>query len=199
MSLRWYLIPFLLLAGLAQAKTPGELVATHSKAVVDTLVEKRAEFRADQSKLHAFVRAELAAVFDREYSARLVLARHARSATDAQIAAFADALTDNLLQRYGSALLDVDGNLEVKIKAESPLRDGTMMRVNSEIVRPNGPAVPIDYLFRQTAGGRRAFGGIVQGASYVQTYRNQFDSLLRSESLDSVTRKLAEGSLRAGE
>lgn len=199
MTLRAILPLFLLLAGFAQAKTPGELVATHSKAVVATLVEKRAEFRADNAKLHAYVRGELTQVFDRDYSARLVLARHARSASEAQIAAFADALTDNLLQRYGSALLDVDGNLEVKILAETPLREGAMMRVNSQIVRPSGAPVPIDYLFRKTDAGWRAFDVIVEGVSYVQTYRSQFDSLLRTESLDSVTRRLAEGTLRAGE
>jgi phospholipid transport system substrate-binding protein len=167
--------------------------------VVQTLVSKREEFRADRSKLNAYVRSELDVIFDREYSARLVLARHARSASDEQIVAFADALTNNLLQRYGEALLDVTGELDMKIRAETPLRDGKMMRVNSEIVRPGAASVPIDYLFRNTEDGWRVFDVIVEGVSYVQTYRSQFDALLRTDSLDAVTKRLAEGSLRAGE
>lgn len=192
----------LLLTALAtpvHAQTPSEIILTRSKAVVDTLVAKRDAFRADRASLHAYVRSELDTVFDREYSARLVLARHARTATDAQIIAFADALTTNLLQRYGEALLDVEGTLDVKIRAETPLRDGKLMRVNSEIVRPGGAAVPIDYLFRDGEGGWKVFDVIVEGVSYVQTYRGQFDALLRTDSLDAVTRQLAEGSLRAGE
>lgn len=193
------LLPLALVAGARAADSPGALVEARSKAVVTTLVEKRDAFRADRAALDGFVRGELETVFDREYSARLVLARHARAASDEQIAAFADALTDNLLHRYGAALLEVDGNLDVRIRAETPLRDGKMMRVNSEIVRPGAPSVPIDYLFRDTGEGWKVFDVIVEGVSYVQTYRTQFDSLLRTEKLDDVTRRLAEGSLRAGE
>lgn len=188
-------------AALAQdaAATPGKIIETRSKAVVTTLVERRDEFRADRAALDRYVRSELETIFDREYSARLVLARHARKATDAQILAFADALTNNLMQRYGEALLDVTGNLDVRIRAETPLRDGRMMRVNSEIIRPGQPSVPIDYLFLASGDGWKAFDVIVEGVSYVQTYRGQFDSLLRTESLDAVTQRLAEGSLRVSE
>lgn len=183
----------------ASAQTPGEIVLSRSKSVVDTLVANREEFRADRSKLDAFVLGELNTIFDSEYSARLVLARHSRTASEAQIAAFADALTKNLLQRYGSALLEVTGALNVQIKAETPLRDGTLMRVNSEIVRPGGAPVPIDYLFRKNGDAWKAFDVIVEGVSYVQTYRSQFDSLLRTDSLDAVTKRLAEGTVRVAE
>ncbi len=181
------------------ALSPSQIVLTRSKAVVDSLVANREVFRADRNKLNAFVLAELDTIFDSDYSARLVLARHSRTATDAQIAAFASALTRNLLQRYGSALLEVTGALDVQIRSETPLRDGKLMRVNSEIMRPGGAPVPIDYLFRDTGNGWKAFDVIVEGVSYVQTYRTQFDALLRTETLDAVTKRLAEGSLSAGE
>lgn len=181
------------------AQSPSQIVLTRSKAVVDTLVANREAFRADRSKLHAFVIAELDTIFDSDYSARLVLARHSRTASDAQIAAFASALTNNLLQRYGSAILEITGSLDVQIRSETPLRDGKLVRVNSEIMRPGGAPVPIDYLFRDTGNGWKAFDVIVEGVSYVQTYRTQFDALLRTDSLDAVTKRLASGSLRAGE
>lgn len=192
-----------LLAGLALSATaqdtPGALVEARTKAVVSTLAAQRAEFRADPAKLSAYVREQLETLFDREYSARLVLARHARSASEAQITAFADALTENLLRRYGDALLEVEGDLGVRIRAETPLRDGKMMRVNSEITRPGQPSVPIDYLFARSADGWRVFDVIVEGVSYVQTYRAQFDALLRTRTLDEVTRGLVEGTLSVDE
>ncbi|MGQ0800422.1 MAG: MlaC/ttg2D family ABC transporter substrate-binding protein [Pseudomarimonas sp.] len=181
------------------AQSPSQIVLTRSKAVVDSLVANREAFRADRSKLNAFVLGELDTIFDSDYSARLVLARHSRTASDAQIAAFSRALTTNLLQRYGSALLEVTGSLDVQIRSETPLRDGKLMRVNSEIMRPGGAPVPIDYLFRDTGHGWKAFDVIVEGVSYVQTYRTQFDALLRTETLDAVTQRLAAGTLRAGE
>ena len=180
------------------AGKPGELVEARSTAVLKTLTERRDEFRAEPAKLHAYVRDELSAIFDREYSARLVLGRHSRGIEAGKISAFADALTENLLKRYGDALLDVDPGVEVEVKAETPLRDGKIVRVSSEILRRSGPPVPVDYLFRETAEGWLAFDVIVEGVSYVQTYRSQFDELLRSESIDSLTTKLAAGAIQAG-
>lgn len=178
---------------------PAEVVEARSSAVLKTLTARRDEFRADPSRLHAYVREELTTIFDREYSARLVLGRHSRGVAEDKISAFADALTENLLKRYGDALIDVDPGTDVKVKAETPLRDGKIVRVSSEILRRSGPPVPVDYLFRETANGWLAFDVLVEGVSYVQTYRSQFDELLRTESIDSVTAKLAAGAIRAGE
>ena len=182
-------------SALASANSPGKLVEARSRAVLQALDERREEFKGDPAALHAFVRSELSAIFDREYSARLVLGRHSRGIDNGKISAFADALTENLLKRYGETLIDVDPGLEVAVKSETALRDGRIVRVSSEILRRSGPPVPVDYLFRETAEGWLAFDVIVEGVSYVQTYRSQFDELLRSESIDSLTSKLAAGTI----
>lgn len=183
----------------AHSMSPSELVQTRSSAVLQQLSSRREEFRGNPDALHSFVRGELREIFDREYSARLVLGRHSRTVEAAKISAFADALTENLLKRYGDALLDVDPGVEVKVKAETPLRDGKIVRVATEILRRAGAPVPVDYMFKQSAEGWLAFDVIVEGVSYVQTYRNQFDELLRTESIDEVTRKLEAGAIRAGD
>ena len=81
-------------ASLAQAAatTPGEIVKTRTDVLLKTLVEQRASFAADPNRLNEFVKTQLNAVMDREYSAQLVLGRHARGAKPEQITAFADAL-----------------------------------------------------------------------------------------------------------
>ena len=183
----------------AATGTPGELVETRSSAVLKALYERRDEFKQDPSELHAFVDAQLSGLFDREYSARLVLARHARGADAKDVSAFAEALTTNLLRRYGDALLDVDPGLKVSVKAETPLRDGKIIRVSTEILRRAGAAVPVDYLFHETADGWRAFDVIVEGVSYVQTYRNRFEQPLRTETIPQITARLASGAFNAEE
>lgn len=191
---------FALAGGVAIAATsPGDIVRKRTQSVLDTLVEKREEFRADPSRLNAFVKSELDAVMDREYSARLVLGRHARTASEEQIMAFAAALSDNLLRRYGSALLDFDPDVEVKVTSEAPLRDGKLMRVATQIQRRGNTPVPVDYMFRPDDGGEwKMFDVIVEGVSYVQTYRTQFDEQLRSQDLDQVIAKLRAGEIEAG-
>jgi phospholipid transport system substrate-binding protein len=179
----------------AGSESPSQMVKAHSEAILTTLDQRRAEFRRSPALLQAFIRTEMDLLFDRDYSARMVLGRHSREARPEQISAFGEALSNNLLNRYGSALLDIDPGVNVKIKAETPLQNGRTIRVATEIERRGGAPVPVDYLFRDTGNGWRAFDVIVEGVSYVQTYRNQFDELLRREQLDTLTTRLADGSL----
>lgn len=186
-------------AGLAHAIAgkPGEIVRATTAKVLGTLVDKRADFQANPETLNAFVKTELEAIMDREYSARLVLGRHARGVEPQKLTAFAEALTENLLRRYGKALLDFDPNVEVRVKSETPLQNGKLVRVASEIMRRGGSPVPVDYMFAKDADGEwKVFDVIVEGVSYVQTYRTQFDEQLRGQTLDQVTAGLQAGAIK---
>jgi phospholipid transport system substrate-binding protein len=183
-------------AGLAAASTrPSAIVQERTQIVLKSLVEQRAAFSADRAKLDAFVEGELDALFDREYSARLVLGRHSRSADPAKVSAFADALVKSLLNKYGAAMLDADANLDIRISGETELRGGQIVRVASEIHRRGGAPVKIDYLFRQVGEQWLVFDVIVEGVSYVQTFRTQFDERLRRQSLDEVIEGLNRGEI----
>lgn len=188
-------------SALALAADPGEIVETRTKAVLTSIVEQRADYKADPAKLTAFVKSQLDGIMDRTYSAQLVLGRHAKSASQQQITAFAEALTDSLLRRYATALIDIDPNVDVRIVSQTPLRNGELMRVSSEILRKGGAPVPVDYMFRpgKDGGEWKVFDVIIEGVSYVQTYRTQFDEQLRTQSLDDVIAKLRTGEIRAGE
>ena len=83
----------------------------------------------------------------------------------------------------------------MRIKGETPLREGAIVRVATEIDRPGGAPVLIDYLFRDTDAGWKVFDVIVEGISYVQTYRTQFAELLRRKSLAQVTAELRDGTI----
>lgn len=194
-------VAILALAGFAQAlaqngQRPRDIVQQRTDQVLKTIVERREEFRADNSALFDFIRSELDAVFDREYSARLVLARHSRSASPEQISAFAQALSDQLMRRYGGAILDFNPDIEVRVTGETELRGGVLVRVQTEIRPRDAEPVQLHYLFRRVGSDWLMFDVIVEGISYVQTYRGQFDELLRRQSLDQVTMQLREGSLR---
>lgn len=178
------------------ATAPGDMVLERTQAVLEAIATRRDEFRADPAALRGFVKSQLNDVMDRPYAAQLVLARHARGASAQQIQDFADALTDSLLRRYADALLDIDPGTEVKIAGTTPLRDGQMMRVASRILRHAGEPIQVDYMFRRKGEDWLVFDVIVEGISYVQTYRNQFDELLRTQSLDQVIADLRSGRIQ---
>lgn len=178
------------------AQSPGQLVIDNSQRVIRTLSQRRAEFQANPDALHSFIRSEFTQIFDRVYAARLVLGRNGRTASDGDVRAFADALAENLMHRYGNSLLQVDPGLNVKLKSETPLRDGTIIKVMSLIDRRSGAPVPVDYLFHRNAGQWQVFDVIVEGVSFVQTFRTQFDDELRSKTLAQITEDLRVGKLQ---
>ena len=182
----------------APQSSASKLVLDSSTRILTTLEKRRAEFRASPTALNAYVDSEFNRLFDREYAARLVLGLHGRGASDADVKLFADALADNLLARYGTALLDFDGQLKVRIKSETALPGGRGVKVSSEFLRASGEPVPVDYLMRNTGGQWKLFDVMIEGISYVQTFKNQFDAPLRTKSIAQVAADLRAGRLQAG-
>jgi phospholipid transport system substrate-binding protein len=177
--------------------SPSQLVLNNSQRVLSTLEKRRPEFRKNRAALRQFIDSEFNAMFDRDYAARLVLGRHARGASEADIKAFADALADNLMQRYGSSLLDFNTQLRVRVKSETALSQGRGVKVSSEFLRQGGEPIPVDYLMRKTPSSWKVFDVMVEGVSYVQTFRNQFDAELQRKSIKQVAEELRQGQLRA--
>lgn len=177
--------------------SPSQLVLDNSQRVLSTLENRRAEFTKDRTALRQFVSSEFSRMFDRDYAARQVLGRHARGADDADVKLFADALADNLMQRYGSSLLDFNTRLRVRVKSETALPRGLGVRVSSEMLRSGGEPIPVDYLMRQSGGTWKVFDVMVEGVSFVQTFRQQFDAELTHKSIKQVAADLRSGELQA--
>lgn len=181
----------------AKAGTPSQLVLTNSTRILTTLEARRGEFTKDRAALRAFVASEFDALFDRDYAARLVLGVHGRGASEADINVFADALADSLMQRYGSSLLDLNAKLKVRVKSETPLRNGAIVKVSSEYLRQGAEPVPVDYLMRKVGSQWKAFDVMVEGVSFVQTFRNQFDAPLKRKPIPQVAADIKAGRLQA--
>ena len=175
--------------------SPSELVLNNTRRVLETIEARRAEFAGDRAALQAFMIGEFENMFDRDYAARQVLGRHGRGASDEEVKAFGDALAQNLMRRYGSSLIDFNTRLQVRIKSETALPRGLGVKVSSELLRQGGEPIPVDYLLRRAGNGWRVFDVMVEGVSFVQTFRQQFDAELQRKSIAQVTRELRSGQL----
>jgi phospholipid transport system substrate-binding protein len=179
------------------AGSPSAMVLANSTRILSTLESRRAEFSKNRAALSTFITTEFNTVFDRDYAARLVLGTHGRGASDSDVGLFADALTGSLMQRYGSALLDFNTRLQVRIKSETPLRGGAIVKVSSEFLRQGGEPIPVDYLLRKNGAQWKVFDVMVEGVSFVQTFRNQFDTPLSQKSIPQVAADIKAGKLQA--
>ena len=177
--------------------SPSQLVLANSTRVLATLEARRAEFTRNRNALSKFVSGEFNQMFDRDYAGRLVLGVHGRGASAAEVKVFADALADNLMQRYGSSLLDFNTELKVRIKSETALRNGSVVKVSSEMLRQGGEPIPVDYLMRKVGSQWKVFDVMVEGVSFVQTFRTQFDAPLKRKSITQVAADLKAGKLQA--
>ncbi|HEY0332258.1 MAG TPA: ABC transporter substrate-binding protein [Stenotrophomonas sp.] len=174
-------------------------VLDSSTRILTTLEQRRAQFRKDPVALRQFIDGELNKGFDRDYAARLVLGIHGRGASDADVKLFADAMADNLMQRYGTALLAFEGKPTFRAKSETTLPGGRGVKVSTELLRQGDDPTPVDYLMRNVDGQWKIFDVMVEGISYVQTFKTQFDAPLRQKSIAQVATELRNGTLQAGQ
>ena len=184
-------------AAATRAGTPSRMVLDNRTRILSTLESRRAEFTKNRGALRQFITTEFNSMFDRDYAARLVLGAHGRGAADADVKLFADALADGLMSRYGSSLLDFNTKLKVRVKSETALPNGRGVRVSSEFLRQGGAPIPVDYFMRNTGQGWRVFDVMVEGVSFVQTFRTQFDAPLSRKSIPQVAADLKAGKLQA--
>jgi phospholipid transport system substrate-binding protein len=171
---------------------PSELVQQAAQGMLTDLDKDRDAYRRDPSKVSALVDKWLLPHFDTEFSARLVLGKYWRTATPDQRQRFVDAFYHSLLSNYGSALVDFTSN-RLKIYPTRVDPDATRATVRTEIKRDNGDVVSVNYYLRKTPDGWKAWDVVIDGISYVNSYREDFGAQIEQQGLDAVIKRLQSG------
>jgi phospholipid transport system substrate-binding protein len=127
--------------------------------------------------------------FDTDYSARLVLGRHWRSATPEQRQRFIDAFYQSLLRNYGSALAEFTADRLKVLPFRGDLSKGQAI-VRTEVRRSNGQMVPVNYTLRATPEGWKAWDVTIEGISYVRNFRNDVGTEVDQTGLPALIERL---------
>ena len=178
-------------APVATANTlgPQELVENSAKRMLTELDAHRAMYKSDPSKLDALVGNVLLPYFDTEYSARLVLGQTWRTATPEQRQRFVSAFYHSLLRNYGAALVDFTGDRFTVLPYKGDPND-TTATVRTEVKRSNGERVPVNFSLRKTPDGWKAWDVVIEGISYVKSFRTDFSTEIQQKGLDEVITRL---------
>jgi len=168
---------------------PQELVENSAKRMLVELDANRAMYSKDPAKLDALVANVLLPNFDTEYAARLVLGQTWRTATPEQRKRFVDAFYHSLLRNYGSALVDFTADRFVILPYKGDPND-TTASVRTEVKRSNGDKVPVNFSLRKVDGVWKAWDVVIEGISYVKSFRTDFGSEIQQEGLDEVINRL---------
>jgi len=178
-------------AAVVDDSDPGRLIETAAQAMLSDLDAHRAEYRKDPAKINALVDRVLLPHFDTSYSARLVLGKHWNPATPEQRQRFVDGFYHSLLTNYGTALLDFTSDrLKVfpyKATAEGNANNAT---VRTQVRKDDGSAVAVNYSLHRTDKGWMAWDVIIEGISYVKSFRDDFGAEIDQKGLDAVIQRL---------
>ena len=176
---------------------PAQLVEDSAKRMLTELDANRAMYTKDPAKLDALVGDVLLPNFDTEYSARLVLGQTWRTATEEQRKRFVDAFYHSLLRNYGNALVNFTADRFVILPYRGDPGD-TMATVRTEVKKSTGEKVPVNFSLRKTDSGWKAWDVVIEGISYVKSFRTDFGAEIQQKGLDEViTRLEQDGTVRA--
>lgn len=184
----------LLVAGqpaLAEEGSPLQVIETAVTTITQQLDEHGDELAADRKALYAMIDKELLPHFDSDYAGRLVLGKAWRTASAEQRTRFVDAFYNFLLRSYASAVLKFDQkDLRILPQRAAPQNGRTV--IDTRMRLPDGNAVPVSYVMRETADGWKVYDVRIEGISYVQNYRNQFNAEVSARGLDALISRLEE-------
>lgn len=204
--MKWYSMVCSLLLSLSAAsaytvddRDPQTIIQTTATRILQTLDERRDEFSANPQALRDVVREDLLPLLDLDYSARLILGRVGRDASPEQLSAFSQAMSHVLINRYADGLLEFRSDEQLEVLPMKGKNTDKLTRIRTRIKLANGAFTPVDYSFRKTDQGWKAFDVTVEGISYVVTFRNQIAPRVEADGIDKVTAEILAGNIQIDE
>ena len=170
---------------------PSQLIDSSAQILLAGIDARRAEFRKDPTGLYALVESTLLPHFDTPYAAQLVLGQHWRTATAEQRKRFVDAFYKSLLYTYGDAMVDFTGD-RLKVIPTKVAPTDERATVRTEIKRSNGTKVGVNYSLRKVNGEWKAWDVVIDGISYVKSYREDYGAEVQQKGLDAVITRLEQ-------
>lgn len=184
------------LAVLADQDQPHEIIETAAASITEKLSGRKDYLSENRDELYALINEILVPHFDVRYAGWLVLGKHWKAASKEQRDRFIDVFYEFLLQSYANGVLKFN---EDAITVH-PVTDGTDEKrvvVKTDMRMDDGSVVPVNYSMRRSKTGWRVYDVRIEGVSYIQNYRNQFNAEIGALGIDAVIERLQSETTRA--
>lgn len=192
----WRAIALAALAGqlaaplaIADERTPEEVITTTAAAVAKTIEARKRELQVSVTKLYAVADELLLPEFDFRTAGQLILREHWNTATAQQQQRFVEGFYRFLLASHASALLEFRHDTVTVVPATGPAT-GTTARVATMLKLNDDSRHRVDFYMRRTPAGWKIVDIIVEGVSYVRTYRTDFGAEIRARGLSALLNRL---------
>lgn len=177
-------------AAVIDNSSPQKLIDTSSRALLADLDANRASYRKDITGLYKVIDKVFLPHVDVDFAAQQVLGKYWRTATPEQRKRFVNTFYHSLLTTYGDALLDFTGD-RMKVLPFQGDAAAPRASVRTEIKRSNGATVAVNYSLRKTeAGVWKVWDVVIEGISYVKSFREDFGQEIDQKGLDALLKRL---------
>jgi len=126
-------------------------------------------------------------LFDFDEMTRRTLSRHWAARTAEEQTEFAALFTDLLERSY---LTRIEGFAGEKLAFTGEAIDGNYATVRSRVTSPRRTETALEYRLHVRDGRWRVYDVLIDGVSFVSTYRSQFDRIITAESYGALVDKL---------
>ncbi|HXG01998.1 MAG TPA: ABC transporter substrate-binding protein [Candidatus Binatia bacterium] len=187
----WLLVSF---AAAAPSIAPSEVVQSAVTRVVKVLEEatlnqpgEPVSARPDPDRVRAELRRIAAELFDFDEISRRALSRHWAARTRAEQQEFIVLFTDLLERTYLGKIVSYSG--EKIVYTGEAVQDG-YATVRSRILTRRGRDTRLDYRLHLVGGRWKVYDILIDGVSFVSTYRSQFNHVIQSASWNELMDRL---------
>ena len=176
----------------AAQESPSDVIQTAANGLLNALNADRQAYRNNPAKVQALVDQYILPHVDTQFSAQLVLGKYWRTATPQQRDRFINAFYHSMLNNYGTAIVEFTSNT-LKVYPTRTSAGSQNATVRTEMARTSGSPVNVNYYMHMTPQGWKAWDVVIDGVSYVMSYRQQFGSEIAQQGIDSVINRLESG------
>jgi|SRR5579872_4217035 len=131
-----------------------------------------------------------------EMSKRVLPPQTWNSATAGQREEFKREFTRLLVRTYASALAEYKDQTVRFYPVRGGYEGRSTVKVDSQIVRTDGPSISVNYSLVSTGYGWRLYDMTVEGVSMLQSFRSQFSDQLSKGDMASLIRVLKQHNSR---
>ncbi len=185
------------LAAADQERAPHEIIATAANSMAEQIKGRKDYLDENRGELYALINEILVPHFDTRYAGRLVLGKYWKAVTKEQRDRFIDVFYEFLLQSYANGVLRFDEDAITVYPIETGLDDKRAI-VKTEMRMDDGSRVPVNYSMRKSKAGWRVYDVRIEGVSYIQNYRNQFNAEIAALGIEAVIERLQSETKKAG-
>ena len=172
------------------AQTGPDEVVKSAATSVTTVLKSDPSILGNAAKLKELIESKLLPNFNFPRMTQLAMGRNWAKASPEQQTALTREFQTLLVRTYSGALSNFKNNT-IDYKPLRMAAGESDVTVKTVINQANGQGIPIDYSLEKGADGSwKAYDIIVAGVSLVTNYREEFNTVVRDQSVDALVKQL---------